>query len=109
MNETMSNTINHDLNLHVGTVDCERIINLSNYEAQRLKALEELSELSVELAKKSTPARIRSEMADVYIMLKQIELMYDINPVLLQNDINGKLERTLTRLERGRANSYGTD
>ena len=44
---------------------------------QRFKAIEELSELIRELARCDDPEHLAEEMADVRIMLDQLELIFD--------------------------------
>lgn len=67
-------------------------------EKQRLIAIEELSELQKAVIKDiRVPCRenrinIAEETADVYIMLKQIEIMYEIEPEI-QKIIDFKVRR----------------
>ena len=72
---------------------------------QKIKTAEELSELQTVILQdlcdtnKNTRHELLEEIADVYVMLKQLEVIYefdsrDINPI-----IEYKLERTLSRIE----------
>ena len=70
---------------------------------QVIVAIEELGELQKELCKslrgKENKEHIIEEMADVYIMLEQIKIMYDIPTPLIRQCKNKKLQRTKERLE----------
>ena len=59
---------------------------------QQLKAIEELSELIQALAKADDPDNIAEEMADVRIMLDQLELMFDNHSQVRQWEFR-KLQR----------------
>lgn len=65
-------------------------------------AIEEFSELTKEICKHKRGAdntlRIIEEIADCYIMLKQLEMMFDINVVDLAKEIDRKIERLNRRL-----------
>lgn len=67
-------------------------------EKQRLIAIEELSELQKAIIKgirvpcRENTINIAEETADVYIMLKQIEMMYEIEPEI-QKIIDFKIRR----------------
>lgn len=72
---------------------------------QKIKATEELSELQTVILQdlcdtnKNTKHELLEEVADVYVMLKQLEIIYefdsrDINPI-----IEYKLERTINRIK----------
>ena len=84
----------------------ERAISTYGKEAQVTKAVEELSELSAELARyalcggkpdEHLLAHIREELADVEIMCNQMELIFgDVSPWAMC-----KLERLERRLEAG--------
>lgn len=69
-------------------------------ESQLDIAIEEAAELIVELQKhkRGRPCDIASEVADVFIMLKQIEIMMDKHDAI-QNRIDFKIERLQKRLE----------
>ena len=71
-------------------------------EKQVVKAIEELSELEKELCKaligKADQEHIAEEIADVYIMLEQMMLYFNIDLNKIIKIINLKLERTKERL-----------
>ena len=72
-------------------------------ELQIVVAIEELAELQQELSKalrgKEDKKKIVEEMADVYIMLDQLKIMFDIPSPLLRLEKQQKLLRTKKRLE----------
>ena len=76
-----------DYNLYLREKEIEEIlkkaINSYGEKAQIIKTIEELNELSVELAKflngEEKINLIAEEAADVYIMLAQLRIMLDIN------------------------------
>jgi len=71
-------------------------------EAQTVKALEELAELQTELAKvlngQGNKRALKSEIADVVIMILQMMIIYDIYYENLDNEIAFKLDRQLRRI-----------
>lgn len=71
-------------------------------DKQVVVAIEELSELQKELCKhlrgKTNVENITEEMADVHIMLSQMQILFKINNATLTNEINKKIERTKERL-----------
>lgn len=71
-------------------------------EAQTVKALEELAELQTELAKvlngQGSKRALKSEIADVVIMILQMMIIYDIYYEDLDNEIAFKLDRQLRRI-----------
>lgn len=72
---------------------------------QRLKAIEELTELTEVLIKDTNKGvdreNIIDEIADVYIMLEQIKMIYHVDALELDNQINKKIERQLNRIKGG--------
>lgn len=76
-----------DYNLYLREKEVEEIlkkaINRYGEKAQIIKTIEELNELSVELAKflngEEKVGLIAEEVADVYIMLAQLRIMLDID------------------------------
>lgn len=70
-------------------------------DAQVDMAIEELAELIVELTKykRGRPCDIYDEVADVYIMLRQVQLIIFDNFDGVQNRIDFKIERLQKRLE----------
>lgn len=95
------------------TISTEKIIDIVERfgsKHQRYKAAEELSELQTLILQdancngKVPTGRIIEEVADVYVVLKQIEVIYGIDSRDIQPVIDYKIERTHERLannERG--------
>ena len=80
------------------------IINHYGKEKQVLQAIEELCELILALIKninrnKDNETEIILEMADVTIMLSQLNIIYDIDPNKLLGAIEYKLLRQKERIE----------
>ena len=70
-------------------------------ENQKLKTLEELAELQEAILhdiNKGKPFGILEELADVYIMLSQLQLIYVIDPDDLNAAIEFKQDRQLGRI-----------
>ena len=89
-------------------IDCRVIDVLVNYgdEHQCIVAVEELSELTKELCKfnrfkSKLKARdaIKEEVADVYVMLKQIQVMFNITDEEMNQEISYKIGRTIRRMK----------
>jgi len=72
------------------------------HEAQRRQLLEELAELQVavmhNLREKATKADVITEMADVTIMLAQLQVMLGIDDDVLEREIRRKLNRLADKL-----------
>ena len=87
--------------MRVDTEKAVEIIEMHGVNHQRVKAAEELSELMTLLLQdannngKVPTNRIAEEIADVYVMLKQIELIYLLDDRDIQPIIDYKLDRTL--------------
>ena len=56
---------------------CRAAVEKYGRGPQRDKAIEELSELIRALARCDDPENIAEEMADVYVMLAQLEIIFD--------------------------------
>lgn len=86
-------------------VDLWQIIAHYGYGHQKHKAMEEFSELTEALARDlqghGDRDNIAEEMADTYIMLAQLELIYG-NHVEVVDHIREKMGRTLERVEAER-------
>lgn len=86
-------------------VDLWQIIAHYGYRHQKEKAIEELSELEQALARDlqgdGDRDNIAEEMADVYITLAQLELIYG-NHHEVVDEIREKMSRTLERVEAER-------
>lgn len=79
------------------------IIGYYGHESQKMMLLEEMSELQKEICKdmRYDPdlEAITEEVADVLIMLEQIQMMYHISETKLHKITNEKLHRQLRRIE----------
>lgn len=82
----------------------KRAINTYGSDIQRLIAIEELSELQKAIIKQirkpceENVANIAEEIADVYIMLKQVDIMYGIDS-MIQKNIDYKVKRLSKRVK----------
>lgn len=94
----------------------EKLID-KNGEQQMIVAVEELSELQKELCKAlrnlylcghTDNKPIIEEWADVWIMLQQIKMFFDLNSEDIRNQIEWKLQRTKERCF-GEENENRTD
>ena len=89
--------------MRVDTDKAVEIIDMHGVNHQRVKAAEELSELMTLLLQdannngKVPTSRIAEEIADVYVMLKQTELIYLLDDRDIQPIIDYKLDRTLNK------------
>ena len=85
----------------------KQIADLYGRRHQCLKCLEEMAELSVEIAKylesgvpdglQHVPFRLEQELADVIIMVEQLK--YLVNSAFVDQEIERKLERQMQRME----------
>ena len=85
----------------------ERAIEHWGESKQVKKAIEELNELKEELEKYSNGQfvekyNVMSEMADVWNMLLQLAIMFDIDKDKLMAEMQRKMERTMQRIEKER-------
>ena len=84
----------------------EFILRHYSPEAQTIKAIEELAELQAELAKMLNKQGGRDsligEMADAYIMLTQLMVIFDIDAEEFDIEISRKLDRQIRRIEEGK-------
>ena len=82
---------------------CEQLIDKYK-DKQIIVAIEELSELQKELCKslrdKTNKEHIIEEMADVIIMMHQMQMYFKISDEALHQEISYKLNRTKERLLR---------
>lgn len=92
-------------------VDLWQIIAHHGYAHQKHKAIEEASELIEALTRdlngQGDRRNIAEEMADCYIMLAQLELIYGNHGDVVQF-VRDKLARTLERVEAERAGEVRT-
>lgn len=81
----------------------QQIINHYGHESQKAMLFEEMAELQKEVCKelrgKGDIQHIAEELADVYIMLQQIQLIYGITDEQIEQVVQDKVERTLDRIE----------
>ena len=81
----------------------QKAIETYGAEAQLNVAIEELSELIKEICKhkrgESNVVAIIEEMADVYIMLEQMQMIFDLGSTVIPNAMDLKVKRLKKRLE----------
>lgn len=75
------------------------IIAFYGNEKQKLKAIEEMSELTKAICKDDRE-NIIEELADVKIMIAQLMLIYNIDVEEVFKVMDAKVERTMNRIER---------
>ena len=84
----------------------ERAIETYGVDMQLNVAIEELSELIKEICKSKRGSdnrdNIIEEMADCYIMLEQLEIIFDVKSSEIRLAIDAKLNRLEKRLEEGK-------
>jgi NTP pyrophosphatase (non-canonical NTP hydrolase) len=82
----------------------EKAIATYGVDMQLTVAVEEFSELIKEICKckrgNDNLDGITEEMADCYIMLKQLEIIFDIDTGDIRHIINNKIDRLEKRLEK---------
>lgn len=84
---------------------CQKILNYYGVELQITQTSQELSELNIELTKyivnpkNCHKSNILDELADVYIMLQQMKLTFNISEYEMGKKIDEKLTRQITRIE----------
>jgi NTP pyrophosphatase (non-canonical NTP hydrolase) len=77
----------------------KQIFDHFGIEAQKMKLIEEMAELTAELAKNKDELKIMAEIADVSVVLEQIIDYYGREAI--ENIRQGKIERTLERIKSG--------
>lgn len=86
----------------------EAILRHYSAEAQKIKSIEELAELQTEIARdlnhQGDIRSITSELADVYIMIIQLMIIYDIDPEELDSKMAYKLDRQMKRIQEEEKN-----
>ena len=85
-------------------LDVIDIVHFYGSENQKLKACEELCELQEAILKdvnKQIDSGVVEELADVYIMLAQLEIVYDVDSLDLVEMIAYKLDRQRERMKAG--------
>ncbi|KOM97095.1 hypothetical protein ACP49_16310 [Clostridium botulinum] len=84
---------------------CKWIIECNRIELQKFVAVEELAELQQAISKyQREPTifnidNIAKEMADVYIILEELKLIYSICNAEIETEIAYKIKRELKRIE----------
>lgn len=82
-----------------------KILRHYSPEAQTVKAIEELSELQTELArllnKQGSIEAMKGELADVFIMIPQLMVIFDVDPTELDEIVEFKLDRQIRRIRGG--------
>ena len=82
----------------------EEILRHYTSEQQTVKAIEELAELQTELArilnKQGNEEALKGELADAYIMILQMMIIYDIDPEELESEMEYKLDRQIQRIRK---------
>lgn len=84
----------------------EAAIAANGIEHQVIVAIEEMAELTKELAKSfrpkgTTTEKLVDELADVTIMMEQLRLIFDVN-LSTQNRIDYKVQRLAQRIKEAR-------
>ncbi len=78
------------------------LIDPYGHESQKMMLLEEMAELQKEICKEFrgelNKEAITEEVADVLIMLEQVQMMYDISDIRLREITSEKLVRQLRRI-----------
>ena len=78
------------------------LIDHYGHESQKMMLLEEMAELQKVICKEFrgelNKDAITEEVADVLIMLEQVQMMYDISDIRLLEITNEKLVRQLRRI-----------
>ena len=84
---------------------CQMIANFYGQHSQLMMAIEEMSELTKEICKyerfKGNEAKLIDEIADVKIMVEQLEYILGVNKEV-DARINYKLDRQMRRIEQER-------
>ena len=77
-------------------------------ERQKRKAIEEMGELITELEReqdgRTTPEKVITEIADVHLMIRQLMVIYGIEPCLAEYD--RKQRRLLRRMDKETGGDY---
>ncbi len=77
--------------------ELNQIIDHYGKEKQLDKLCEEIAELWLAIRDKDKKA-ITEELADVFVMLKQVILMFDMDPDSIEKMMGFKIRRTLNRI-----------
>lgn len=85
--------------------ELKKITEYFGIDNQIIKLNEELAELTVEIVKDNYFG-IQEELADVYVLLKQIQLYFNIDEEEIESVSNEKINRTLKRIKDGYYESH---
>lgn len=81
----------------------KQIIDYYGHRQQKEMLFEEMAELQKEVCKelrgKGDKHHIAEELADAYVMLQQMQLIYGITDEKVELEAQKKIERTLDRIE----------
>lgn len=83
----------------------EKIIGFHGYQHQLYKSVEELAELGVLIIQdanvrgKVKTEEVLEEIADVYIMLSQLKVIYNLSDRDIEMAIDYKIDRTFERMK----------
>lgn len=80
--------------------DLKKITEYFGISNQIIKLNEEVAELTIEIIRDNYFG-VQEELADVYVLLKQIQLYFDIDDVEINSVGNEKIDRTLNRIKEG--------
>lgn len=81
-----------------------KLINKYGINAQIIQSLEEFNELQKELiyslcrVERLNKDNLLSELADVFIMLQQLVIIFDLEPKKIQDEIDFKLNRISSKI-----------
>ena len=79
--------------------DLRKIIKYWGEDKQKIKAIEELSELQKEICKnllnQNDDKKLEEEISDVQIMLNQLMIMFDVSKNDIEYHMNLKIKRTI--------------
>lgn len=82
----------------------KQAIDVFGIDMQLNVAVEELSELTKEICKykrgNENLSNIIEEMADCYIMLDQMGIMFELGSTVIEDKIHEKIERLYKRIEK---------
>lgn len=81
------------------------IIKSHGVKGQKVKAVEELSELQVAILNDvnkglNCRSNIVEEIADVMVMIEQLKIIYEIPDPVIEFAMNEKIDREIRRIER---------
>ncbi|MGJ8754118.1 hypothetical protein [Clostridium botulinum] len=85
---------------------CRKIVKYNGVTLQKFVAIEELAELQQAISKATRkPAlisamdNVEEEIADAYVVLEELKIIFEIDKEEIENRINYKLDRELKRIK----------